>query len=341
METCSDVRGMQAAADTWNMRLVGHSDLNGVGDAMQVIKRGQFVYVAHVGLSPLALTILDCADPANPRVVRQIEHPPNTHNHKVQIVGNVLIQNSESPISVAPPPIRPPSLASTSTPSTTPPIPAPSASTPCPAPGVHRIWSEEAPYAHIAVASPTWPAVPTTSSTSPTPPTPPWPVAVVDPRTKAGDAEPWDVASTGTMDNTAATPSPLSASTVPSPTATALTCPASTRLRPARHLRPEPAPGARAGLYMRDAGPVPMLRMYAVVSLTASTSRKSSPSASGHRHFCHVAPPSAVRRTVPLAPLAQATGHSRRSRHAGAPSRRWSGCPARRHGSGARPWRPP
>src|SRR5919202_6356301 len=97
METLADVRGMQAAADVQGFRLIGHSDLNGVGDAMQVIKRGDYVYVAHVGLSPLALTILDCSDPTNPRVVRQTEHAPNTHNHKVQIVGNVLIQNSEVP----------------------------------------------------------------------------------------------------------------------------------------------------------------------------------------------------------------------------------------------------
>src|SRR5262249_44569027 len=58
---------------------------------------------------------------------------------------------------------------------------------------------------------------------------------------------------------------------------------------------------------MRDSGPEPMLSRYAVVSSTASTSRKSSVSASGTLSFRHVAPPSAVRRTVPLAPLAQTT----------------------------------
>ena len=50
-----------------------------------------------------------------------------------------------------------------------------------------------------------------------------------------------------------------------------------------------------------------MLSTYAVVSLTASMSRKSSRSASGIGSFCHEAPPSAVRSTVPPAPLAQAT----------------------------------
>src|SRR3982750_832220 len=58
---------------------------------------------------------------------------------------------------------------------------------------------------------------------------------------------------------------------------------------------------------MRDEGPGPMLRTDAVVALTASTSRKSSAAASGIVSFVHVVPPSSVRRTVPLAPLAQAT----------------------------------
>src|SRR5262245_32155869 len=50
-----------------------------------------------------------------------------------------------------------------------------------------------------------------------------------------------------------------------------------------------------------------MLSAYAVVSLTASTSRKSSVSESGTLSLCHVSPPSAVRTTVPFAPLAQTT----------------------------------
>ena len=87
---------MQAAADSLGFRLIGHRNLN-VGGAMQVIKHGDFVYVAHVGVSPLALSILDCSDPTSPRLVRQIEHLPNTHSHKVQIVGNVMIQNCEEP----------------------------------------------------------------------------------------------------------------------------------------------------------------------------------------------------------------------------------------------------
>ena len=63
---------------------------------MQVIKNGQFIYVAHLGTTWMALSILDGADPANPKLVRQLRHVPNTHHHKVQIVGNMLIQNRAS-----------------------------------------------------------------------------------------------------------------------------------------------------------------------------------------------------------------------------------------------------
>src|SRR5262245_25345944 len=57
---------------------------------------------------------------------------------------------------------------------------------------------------------------------------------------------------------------------------------------------------------MRDAGPLPMLRMYAVFSSMASISRKSSGSeVTGN--FFQVSPPSSVRSTVLPEPLAQAT----------------------------------
>src|SRR5947207_14930922 len=96
MTATAELQDLQAHADTWNTRLIGHSDMNGRGDGMQVIKNGQYAYVAHLGATDAALSILDCADPTNPRLVRQLQHPPKTHRHKVQIVGDILIQNSEA-----------------------------------------------------------------------------------------------------------------------------------------------------------------------------------------------------------------------------------------------------
>ena len=203
MDTLSNVRGMQAAADTLNMRLIGHNDLNGYGDAMQVVKKGDYVYVAHVGLSPLALTILDCSDPTNPRVVRQIEHPPNTHNHKVQIVGNVLIQNSEVPyfgqVTADPAPVTGLVIYHLDDPTD----PRPLSFYSVPGTGVHRIWYEEAPYAHIAGCLPdvrgrSYHIVDLSDPSRPTM-TGCWWI----PGTKDGDAQPWEADSSGTGTNPA------------------------------------------------------------------------------------------------------------------------------------------
>src|SRR2546422_9455293 len=86
---------IQANSESLNMKLIGHHDLNGHGDGMQLLKNGRYVYLAHLGTSPMALTIVDVADPQDPRVVQQMPHPNNTHAHKVQIAGDILIQNQE------------------------------------------------------------------------------------------------------------------------------------------------------------------------------------------------------------------------------------------------------
>ena len=92
-----NVADIQAKSECWNVRLIGHHDLNGHGDGMQLLKNGRYVYIAHLGTSPMALSIVDAADPSHPKVVRQMPHPPNTHAHKVQIAGDILIQNQERP----------------------------------------------------------------------------------------------------------------------------------------------------------------------------------------------------------------------------------------------------
>ena len=91
------VADIQAQSENWNLRVIGHHDLNGHGDGMQLLKQGRYVYLAHLGTSPMALSIIDVADPRVPQVVTQMPHAPNTHAHKVQIVGDVLIQNQERP----------------------------------------------------------------------------------------------------------------------------------------------------------------------------------------------------------------------------------------------------
>jgi hypothetical protein len=78
------------------LRLVGHSDLAGHGDGMQVMRQGDALYVGHFGPSGMGTSILDVSDVANPTLVRQIEAPAGAHNHKVQVADGLLLVNHEA-----------------------------------------------------------------------------------------------------------------------------------------------------------------------------------------------------------------------------------------------------
>jgi hypothetical protein len=79
--------------DTWNVRAVGHSDLGGSGDGMHVQLKDGFAFVGHMGEA--GTTILDVRDPSAPRFVDRLPAAPNTHAHKVQIQGDVMLTNRE------------------------------------------------------------------------------------------------------------------------------------------------------------------------------------------------------------------------------------------------------
>lgn len=80
-----------------NVRLVGHSDLNGWGDAFQVRVSKGICYVAASGINGHdGITILDVKDPRNPKVVNQISDSEAARTHKVlQISDDIMITNSE------------------------------------------------------------------------------------------------------------------------------------------------------------------------------------------------------------------------------------------------------
>lgn len=90
--TSSDTR---RGEDTWNMRLVGQTDMNGHGDGMHINLKDGYAYVAHMGDSRVGTSIVDVSDPTRPHVVNEILTPPGTHSHKVQIVGDILVVNNE------------------------------------------------------------------------------------------------------------------------------------------------------------------------------------------------------------------------------------------------------
>jgi|DewCreStandDraft_3_1066083.scaffolds.fasta_scaffold00597_12 hypothetical protein len=94
---------MQRRGQGEGLRCVGWTDLNGKGDGSQIqvkyVAEGggrRFAYVAHMGDSGTALSVVDATDPASPEVVHQVPTPtPATHCHKVQVRGDLLVMNCE------------------------------------------------------------------------------------------------------------------------------------------------------------------------------------------------------------------------------------------------------
>jgi hypothetical protein len=79
--------------ETWNVRPVGHSDLGGSGDGMHIQLKDGYAFVGHMGEA--GTSILDVRDPTDPRFVGRIPASVNTHAHKVQIQGDVMLTNRE------------------------------------------------------------------------------------------------------------------------------------------------------------------------------------------------------------------------------------------------------
>ena len=81
--------------DAHGLECVGHSDLGGHGDGMQVMRHGDVLYVGHVGTTGAGTSILDVRDPTGPELLRQWPITPGTHSHKVQVADGLLVTNSE------------------------------------------------------------------------------------------------------------------------------------------------------------------------------------------------------------------------------------------------------
>jgi hypothetical protein len=77
------------------LELVGHTDLDGRGDGMQIMRSGNVLYVGHMGDFGVGTSVVDIADPGRPKVLRQIPVPKGTHSHKVQLADGLLLANHE------------------------------------------------------------------------------------------------------------------------------------------------------------------------------------------------------------------------------------------------------
>jgi len=83
-------------ADISGFRQIGHHDLDGSGDGMQVMRNGPALYVAHFGPSGKGTSILDASDPSELHMVAQWDGPPRGHTHKVQAADGLLLTNHEA-----------------------------------------------------------------------------------------------------------------------------------------------------------------------------------------------------------------------------------------------------
>ena len=84
---------MAAGEESHGLTEIGHSDLNGFGDGMQVQLVGDALYVGHAGTTRAGTSILDASDPTRLRKVTQVMAPAGSHTHKVQVADGLLLVN--------------------------------------------------------------------------------------------------------------------------------------------------------------------------------------------------------------------------------------------------------
>src|SRR5207247_6850204 len=93
--TMRAVSPLPRALEARGLELVGHTDLGGKGDGMQIMRNGDVLYVGHMGDFGIGTSVIDISDVTRPRVVRQLAVPSGTHSHKVQLANGLLVVNYE------------------------------------------------------------------------------------------------------------------------------------------------------------------------------------------------------------------------------------------------------
>jgi hypothetical protein len=82
-------------AQTHGLREVAHTDLDGAGDGMQVVRHEDALYVGHLGSSGAGTSVVDISDPLSPTLVERFPAAPGSHSHKVQVGDGLLLVNEE------------------------------------------------------------------------------------------------------------------------------------------------------------------------------------------------------------------------------------------------------
>lgn len=138
--------------DAHQMRLVGHTTLGGAGDGMQINIKDGYAYFGHQARG--GTSIIDVRDPRTPTVVGNIPTAPNTHSHKVQVLGDILLVNRERLPAKLGGRMDQRWAAGLSVFDISDPVnPREIAWWPCGARGVHRVSYWEEPYAYVTAGS--------------------------------------------------------------------------------------------------------------------------------------------------------------------------------------------
>jgi hypothetical protein len=133
--------------DTWNLRLIGHEPMGGEGDLMHVNLKDGFAFVGH--MSDRGTSIVDVRDPVRPHLLGRIPSPPNTHGHKVQVAGDVMLVNREKIPMTHGPFVAGLDVYDVSDPQR----PRHIAFWPCGGKGVHRMTYWEPPHAYVTAGA--------------------------------------------------------------------------------------------------------------------------------------------------------------------------------------------
>jgi hypothetical protein len=151
---------VEPGADAKGFSFVAHTDLEGHGPTMGLSIRGDVVYVAHTKRDPIATSVVDVSDPAQPQVVHQIPRTAGTTSHKVIAVGDLLLQSCErEQVWEGPPFVKPTGGADEWTPglrifdvSADPRQPVEIGFFETPGDGVHRMSCQELPLAFLSAS---------------------------------------------------------------------------------------------------------------------------------------------------------------------------------------------
>ena len=78
-------------ASAEGLKEVGYFDCAGGG---QIRVDGTTAYIGHMA-NPFGTSIVDVADPKNPKLLSHIGMPEGTHSHKVHAQGDLMVRNHE------------------------------------------------------------------------------------------------------------------------------------------------------------------------------------------------------------------------------------------------------